>query len=94
MHEKCLFVFNISSFFSGKITVHITTLFFIRSLVVGQEPFCLLSDDVFVGATVYRNLEFTNKNVRGHYRSAKYFTGQFSLETVTKKYFASEVDSR
>lgn len=61
--------------------VHITTLF-IRLLVFGQEHCCLFSDDVFVGSTVYRNLEFTNKNARGHYRSAKDFASQFSLETV------------
>lgn len=60
--------------------VHITTLF-IRLLVVDQEP-CLLSDDDFVGSTVYRNLEFTNKNARGHHRTAKDFTRKFSLETV------------
>lgn len=53
--------------------VHITTLFIIL-LVFGQEPCCLLSHDVSVGSTVYRKLEFTNKNARGHYRSAKDFT--------------------
>lgn len=89
MHEKFYLYLIYHHYFQAKYMVHITTLF-IRLLVFGQEPCCLLSHDVFVGSTVYRNLEFTNKNARGHYRSATDFTGQFSLETV----LASEVDSR
>lgn len=59
--------------FQAEYMVHITTLF-IRLLVFRLEPCWLLSDDVFVGSTVFRNLELTKKNARGHYRSAKDFT--------------------